>query len=247
MAIRNRTIGNVGYGLTNALENLAPAPIQANRAPSTSDSGQIGQIWIFPATDSAWVLVSNANASATWEPISQGGAGTFTSLTVNPGPVNMLTDTATAVGNFGTGAGVKTIAVGSTNSTSTTTISGGSGAGAVLIQANTGDISLVGGAGSIIAISNDATAGTIDIGAATTVVKTIDIGSTNTTSSVTVNAGTTTGFIALNAVGNISVSPITAMAASPTASVTANHNLITATFHGLFYCIYGHSSVYDCI
>ena len=91
---------------------------------------------------------------------------------------------------------------------------------------------MVGGAGSIIAISNDASAGTIDIGAATTVVKTIDIGSTNTTSSVTVNAGTTTGFIALNAVGNISVSPITATAASPAASVTANHNLITATFTG---------------
>ena len=239
MAIRQRTRSQVGYGIDNALQNLAPQPIVANRAPTTSDTAPLGAIWVYSAANEAWVLVNNANASATWEPISQGGSGTFTSLTVNPGPVttqgtgavNISADAVATTVNVGTGAGVKTVALGSSNTTSTTTINGGSGSGAVLIQTNTGNIDIIGGAGSTISISDDATAGTLDLGTGAAA-KTVVLGSTNTSSSVTINAGSTTGSIALAAVGAITISPVTATAASPTASVTANLNLIKATFTG---------------
>jgi len=52
-------IRKVGYGLTEALPNLAPFPIVAKRVPTTADKGYaIGQLWIVPSTNSAYVLVS---------------------------------------------------------------------------------------------------------------------------------------------------------------------------------------------
>ena len=40
-----RTIPDVGYGITNALQDLAQAPIQAKRDPLQSDSTEFGTIW----------------------------------------------------------------------------------------------------------------------------------------------------------------------------------------------------------
>lgn len=229
MAIRNRTINNVGYGLSNALQNLAPLPIVANRAPSTSDSGQIGQIWVWPSQDEAWILVSNANASATWNLIeSSGGPGIFSSLLVNPGPVttqgtgavNISADAVATTVNIATGGAAKAVTIGSTNTSSATTIQGGTGKTQVLNNSNV--------AGAI----------TIETNGGTT--ETILIENNAGTSASSISISSTAGGISINGDlnlslaggGDITVAPATGTAASPTASITANVNVLAATFTG---------------
>jgi hypothetical protein len=264
MALRRRTSLDVGYGLTNALTGLAPQPIIANRAPTTSDTAPLGTVWVYTAADEAYILTSVANASASWEAVT-GGAGVFSSLTVNPGPVNMLTDTATATGNFGTGAGVKTINIGSSDTTSQTTIYGGPtggvdinaqqvsigsgigdniGIGGVLgnsttaiYASGTGNLTLsavnctldIDSGTGVMGISTDASATTVNV-ATGAAVKTLTVGSTNTTSATTVQAGT--GGLALSSAGLTTLVSTTPTAASPTAGVTSNVNVIGATFTG---------------
>lgn len=77
---------NRAYGLDNGLQQLAPQPIEAQRAPTTADLGyQIGTLWIHVPADSAYTLVSNAAGLATWTTSAASGVGAFTALTVTPG------------------------------------------------------------------------------------------------------------------------------------------------------------------
>ncbi len=48
---------NVAYGLNNPLQTVGSLPIIARRAPSTSDSGQFGQLWIY--NNIVWCLTSH--------------------------------------------------------------------------------------------------------------------------------------------------------------------------------------------
>lgn len=358
MAIRNRTVNAVGYGLTDALSNLAPLPIKAQRAPVSSDTAPIGQIWIDQPADTVYVLTSITNGSANWQLLEQsGGAGSFTSLTVNPGPVttegtgavSISGDAVNTTVDIATGAGVKLLSLGSNNGASATTIQsgsgniaistttgnvsvdanaagqinigvataadigigagaagqsisiiGGDGATALGLSASGGDIDIYAGTGSID-IASDATTSAVNVGrgngagsvktvvvgcdqgasattiasgsgnmiinsgagtltiestnqtidvnsgtgvlsisgdaAATTVniaggaaAKTLRLGSSTTTSSTLVTAGT--GGISIAAAGLVGVTPTTPTAASPTASVTSDVNVIAATFTG---------------
>jgi hypothetical protein len=203
MALRNRTRSLVGYGLDNALSNLAPLPVVANRAPTTSDSGQLGALWVWPAQDEAWVLVSNSNATATWNLIeSSGGPGIFSSLLVNPGPVttqgtgavNISADAVATTVNIATGGAVKALTLGSTNGASATTLQSGSGnmiinsaAGTMLIESTNTAITVASGTGEID-ISADAAATTVKVGTGAGA-KAVTIGSTNTTSATTIQGG----------------------------------------------------------
>ena len=203
MAIRQRTRSLVGYGLDNALQGLAPQPIIANRAPTTSDTAPLGALWVWPAQDEAWVLVSNSNATATWNLIeSSGGAGVFSSLLVNPGPVttqgtgavNISADAVATTVNVATGGAVKSLTLGSTNGASATTLQSGSGnmiinsaAGTMLIESTNTAISVASGTGAIN-ISNDAAATAVNLGTGAAA-KTVILGSLSTTSATTINAG----------------------------------------------------------
>jgi hypothetical protein len=196
MAIRQRTRSLVGYGIDNALQSLAPQPIIANRAPTTSDTAPLGALWVWPAQDEAWILVSNANATATWNLIeSSGGAGVFSSLLVNPGPVttqgtgavNISADAVATTINVGTGAAVKTLTLGSQTGASVTTIYGGSTGGMLIETGSGGDIVIDSGTGEID-ISTDAAANTVKI-ATGAAAKALTLGSLNTTSATTINAG----------------------------------------------------------
>jgi hypothetical protein len=99
--------------------------------------------------------------------------------------------------NYGTGAAVKTVQVGSTNTTSTTTIAGGA-SGSIVIGANTATVNA--GAGS--------TTQTLNFGTGAGA-KTVTVGSTNTTSSLSLQAGSggiqLDGALALKQEGGIRV------------------------------------------
>lgn len=166
--IRNK----VAYGLSEPLPVVAPAPIVAKRAPTTSDFAPIGQLWIEPvnssgsAVNSAWILTSIISNSATWQLIeSAGGAGVFSSLTVTPGPISLTGTTSintsgsavTTIGTGGTGAVNIGNATGNTAVTgslgTTTTLTAGTG-----ITSTTGNI--VASAGNISATLGSLSAGT---------------------------------------------------------------------------------------
>jgi len=243
MAIRNRTRSLVGYGLDNALQNLAPQPIQANRAPLSTDTAAVGAIWCYPATLQVWINDGIVNGASQWVQVSEGGSGTFTSLLVNPGPVttqgtgavNISADAVATTVNVGTGAAVKTVALGSSNGASSTAIASGSGnltiasnAGTLTMSSTNQTLEIISGTGAL-SISDDAAATTVNI-ASGAAAKTLNLGSSTTTSATNIIAGT--GGILLGAAGIVKVNPTTPTAASPTATVTSNARVISATFTG---------------
>ena len=143
---------NTFYGYPNPQGNQFPDPIVANRAPTQADKAVIGQLWVYPATNSSYILSSiNTSGQSVWTVLNIGGAGVFSSLVVNgnitqtAGVTSLLqttingsltqnggatllnTDAIAQTVNIGTGAAAKTVSLGSTNTTSTTTINSGSG------------------------------------------------------------------------------------------------------------------------
>lgn len=66
----NRTRKDVGYGLTNALQNLAQAPIQAKRNPTVNDFVESGTLWINTVTNSAFISCGSIAGQALWDGIA---------------------------------------------------------------------------------------------------------------------------------------------------------------------------------
>jgi hypothetical protein len=160
------------------------------------------------------VVGNNLGTSTTTLQAGSGGLNEVAAV------INIAADATTSAVNIGTGAGVKTVIIGSTNTTSATTITGGT-AGSITETAAT------------INIANDATTSTVNLGSGAGA-KTTNIGSATTTSTTSIRSGT--GAITLSTgvttPGQVLVTPITATAASPTATVTANSRVIVATFTG---------------
>ena len=245
----NKPFIQVGYGLTQALINTAPYPIVAKRAPTTSDTGYlIGTLWVEPvntsntAVNGAWILTSIINNSATWESIT-GGSGTFTSLTVTPGPIS-LTGTTTinttgaattsigsttgasgiiqrvGTGNYSLdGVGASTYSFGPSTTTGTITIGGTAQTGSITLGSSTGTNTINIGTGTGTTSINVGTGAAPDV---------VTIGSTNTSASTTIQAGT--GGISLSAAGIVKMTPATGT--SSTAAVTINARVGVATFTG---------------
>ena len=114
-----------GYGLSEALPNIFPAPIIARRVPNTSDRLQVGQTWVYVLGNSVYTLTSVVNNLANWTLLG-GAAGVLASLVVAPGPVSL-----TGVTTINTaGAASTTIATGGTgtlqlgNATGNTSVTG---------------------------------------------------------------------------------------------------------------------------
>lgn len=161
---------NVGYGLSEALLNVPQAPIVSQRAPTTSDKAEIGTIWIDEPNNDAYTLTSIVANSATWIG-SGGGAGTFTSLTVTPGPVSLTgAITLTGVGSAVTIAAGAGIDIDST--------------GGIAINATTGNLTL----------DSDAAASNIDIGVGTAAGQLVNLGTGASSKTIAIgNATGTTG------------------------------------------------------
>jgi hypothetical protein len=126
--------------------------------------------------------------------------------------VNISSDASAATINVGTGGAVKTVVVGSTNSTSATTVR--SGTGALNVTSTNGALTINSGTGAW-GLSTDASATTISLGTGAAA-KTLTLGSSNTTSSTTIQAGSgnivlsqsgtafTAGAIVTDSSGNVS-------------------------------------------
>ena len=71
---------NVAYGLSEALLNVAQAPIIAQRNPATTDRAQLGTEWINQINDDVWILVKVEDNISTWVLITSGSGGGVNSL-----------------------------------------------------------------------------------------------------------------------------------------------------------------------
>ncbi len=252
----NQYINKVGYGLSEALPNLAPRPIQAKRAPVASDTGYLpGTLWVNLLTSSVYVLASIAAGVATWQLLQVGGgAGVFASLVVTPGPVS-LTGTTTintsgaANTSIGTGTNTGVVAIGSGNSTSVLITApivtvDGSAAGVLSFgpSLTTGTISIGGSAQTgTLTIAGGNAAQTVNISASGTGAKAINIGANGSVD--VVNIGSVTGAsqtvvkagtagLALNSAGQTSMDFLTDVVASPTATTVINARQAYATYTG---------------
>ncbi len=193
MAI-NSNNNNVGYSLNQPLTIMAPMPIVGRRAPTVNDINyQIGQEWVFPASNAVYFLTSVVSNSASWTLSSSGGAGVFSSLTVTPGPISLTGTTsintsgaaATSIGTGGTGAVNIGNTTGNTAVTGTLTTSAG-------ITATTGNI--VASAGNLTATLGNIAASAGSVTAATSV-----------TGATLYASGDLGGVVAQNALSNVSV------------------------------------------
>lgn len=115
-------------------------------------------------------------------------------ITLNSGTnaVNISTDAAATTLSIGTGGAVKGLTLGSTNSTSASTLQ--SGSGALAVTSTGGTLTVNSGTGTI-GISTDASATTCNF-ATGGAVKTVQLGTTNTTSATVIKSGS--GNIAMN-------------------------------------------------
>jgi hypothetical protein len=154
MAVLNRQ-RRVGYGLTDALPDIPNAPIVSQRAPSSNDKAPIGTIWVDKPLNDAYILTSIVANTATWIGAG-GGSGTFSSITVDPGDITVVTgdvildagDITVTLGDIVVDAGDITATLGAIEAG--TTVTAGTG-----VIATTGDITAT--AGNFVA-----TAGGVD-------------------------------------------------------------------------------------
>ncbi len=163
-------VRNVAYGLNQPLINENQPPIVSTRNPTTADKALIGTLWVNTSNDDAFILTSIVANSANWASTT-GGGGTFSSLTVTPGPIS-LTGTTTI----------------NTTGSATTSIGSTTGASGIALLVGTGNFSLNGAAGSTYAIGAATTTGTITIGG-TAETGTITLGSSSGTNIVAIGAG----------------------------------------------------------
>jgi len=103
----NRVKANVGYGLTNALQNLSPQPIISNRNPKTSDLSELGTLWINKLTNAYYIATSTTAGATNWEAQST-GSGTFAAVNVTGAVGNTLQVTADTILGGGLSVGGST-------------------------------------------------------------------------------------------------------------------------------------------
>lgn len=149
------------YGLNQAIiQTPQPVIVSKSRAPLNTDKAQIGTLWVYTATNSAWILTSIVANVATWEAISGSGAGVFGSLTVTPGPTSLTG--ALTVASAGNAVNIATDAV-----ANATTIGNVTGASSLTLNYGTGNLNISGSATSQILIGAAADTGNMVIGQST--------------------------------------------------------------------------------
>lgn len=233
-------INQTGYGLSQAIQNLAPFPIKANRAPNAADKGYvIGQLWIYSATNTPYILTSIVNNAAVWELLFvSGGTGIFSSLTVT-GNSNL-----TGTTNINISGAANTV-IGGVLNTGTVGIGGINSSGVTILAPildldttadgtiNIGD-SLVDGdlnignniTTGLITIANSLNAGQILFG------NPVSAGDMNIYGESIQLASAGTGRLYLNAAGQVEVATITDIIASPGTTAVIDARVGYATFTG---------------
>lgn len=223
MAI-NRKRSNRAYGLDNALQDLAPQPISAQRAPGTNDFALPGTVWLDQSgANDAYVLLKVAANSATWLPIGS-GSGTFDNLTVT----GILTvDGSIAASTTGTIALISDAA-----SATAVSIDASDATGGVAIIGNTGGVSVTGVLGPVVIESSEDDSEAVYIHADGGTSETIYIHAEQGTAANAIAIESEAGGITLDgaAVGNITMVPGTNSAAG--VALTLSSRIGVATFTG---------------
>lgn len=194
----NRSRPITGYGLSDALPNVFPAPIVSTRDPLTTDRAQFGCVWVNKSTNDAFILCSVVSNASTWVGIG-GGTGTFTSVTVNPGNITATAGNIVATaGTVTAGGGLTVTAGGALISSGNLTLTTGS------ITAALGNITATAGslqatAGRVIGVGLEVT-GDFGSGFASTTSFTNVTNTTQSSGALTLlsgsaNNGTNAGFI----------------------------------------------------
>jgi len=160
------------YGIGQGLQPIPPFTIVAQRAPTTSDRANIGTFWIYTVSNDCYVLTSINNGISNWVSFNQGGTGQFSSLVITTGP-NTIAGLTTFNGNVVFNGNI------ASNITQT------AGVTSLLQTTITGSLSQDGGA---TLLNTDAGNQTVRIGDGAGI-KTVTLGSTNTTSVTNINSG----------------------------------------------------------
>lgn len=183
------------------------------------------------ATGAAVKSVTLGSTNSTSSTTVRSGSGALALTSTNgtwtgnsgTGVLALSNDASATTVNLATGSAVKTTTLGSTNSTSSTTVQ--SGSGALNVTSTNGALTINSGTGTL-ALSNDASATTVNL-ATGAAVKTVQLGSTNTTSSLVLRSGT--GNIVANTGLTVDSTGRMTNTAQPCfeAYVTANINNVT--------------------
>lgn len=181
-----------------------PLTIISNRNPTTHDKAPLGQQWVNPSNNTAYILTSITEGDAIWNIITGGGSDTFITLELigtAPGTTTLQVDQGNVVIQDG---GIST-ASGSIQFSAAPTIS----------MASTGQTSITSTSVAAGAITLDAADGGVII-----------TGSTN----ISLDSGSTP--IELNCTGNLQIQPQTGTSATDTLNFGSATYVAAVTFTG---------------
>lgn len=171
---------------------LQPMAIQSQRAPLASDNlYEEGQVWINSTTNIAYTLTSFVNGVPTWTETAPGGGGSFSSLTVTPGPT-AITGEFRVNGNVNEANVIKLTEAGGASGTITINSTEGTSSSAIDIAAGAGGLALTGFSN----ITAEATAGPVYISATDNAAPTLTLtagGGDDSTLIISNTAGTNAG------------------------------------------------------
>lgn len=186
---------NAGTGAINVGTNaIAHAITLGNSTGATSIALNVGTGALDLGTNAIAHIVTIGNVTGATAVNINAGSGGFSVLTTNSalslssgtGVLNISADGAATTVNIATAAAVKTLTLGSVTGASVSTLRAGSG-GLNLTAAN-GAVVMTSGTGAL-SISDDAAATVVRVGTGAAA-KTVALGSTNTTSTTTLQGGT---------------------------------------------------------
>jgi len=140
------------YGLNAPLTGLQQEPIIQQRVPTTSDTAELGAIWVDTTGNSFYILTNSESGVNSWTSAT-GGASAVTSLTVNPGNIVVTAgDVNITAGDLnmapGSSSALGALSAGATTLTSTLGVTGAATFGSTVgINGNTtvtGNLSVTG-------------------------------------------------------------------------------------------------------
>lgn len=192
------TAGNafsVTTGVITMASGTSAINISADAAATTINLGTGAGVKALTlgSTNGASASVLQSGPSGSISVSSNGGSLNLLSGT---GATNISADAAATNVNIGTGGAIKAITIGSTNSSSSATVLCGS-TGFIAVNSGGGTLSILAGTGTMN-IAADATAGAVNV-ATGAGVKVLTVGSSNATSSTTLQSGT--GALAVTSAG----------------------------------------------
>ncbi len=220
----------------NPAAGLQQEPLTFNRAPTTSDSAEIGTIWVWPAANSWWILTSSTGGTNVWT-AATAGAIAAPSMTINPGDLTVTAgDLAVSAGDatiFGA-TSTGTLAAGNTAITGTLSTTGAAiFSSDVSVAGNfvaTGDFDLVDTASISLTSTNNA-AGAIALLANGGVNETVTITSAQGTGVASVDLQSTVGGITLSA-GKAAATAINLTATNAAGGITGTFGTSGLTLTG---------------